>query len=127
MFYHSVSYNYKRLSLYKPVYSRPTVFRTGTYSNFPPIQSVFHSPWIFLNKLMQITISYWYLQLFKISYMTLFEKRSLTHAKIEIAPSCFLLRFFETPTRKVLEKYLMLAFFSQNFPNLRCFIMKLKF
>ena len=37
--------------------------------------------------------------------MTLFEKRSFTQAKIEIAPSCFLLRFFETLTHKVSEKY----------------------
>ena len=31
-------------------YSRLPVIRTGTCSNFPRIRTVFHSPWIFLNK-----------------------------------------------------------------------------
>ena len=49
----------------------------------------------------------------KISYISLVYRKSVfimglilnTNAKIETAPSCFLLCFFETPTRKVSEKY----------------------
>ena len=50
-------------------YSRLPIFRIDTYSNFPLIRSVYHSPWIFLNKLMQNSISYSNLQLFKILYI----------------------------------------------------------
>ena len=40
--------NINQLSVQK--YSRLSVIRTGTCSNFPLIRTVFHSPWIFLNK-----------------------------------------------------------------------------
>ena len=50
-------------------YRRRPVFRTGTYSNFPLIRRVVHSPLIFLIKLMQPSISYSNLGFFEISYI----------------------------------------------------------